>query len=354
MKLFVQHLCLILVTTLFIACGGNENDDDIVFDGGVTQIMVRANKNTIVYNPDNQEAFTFRVLTNSGVDITNQSLLYIDNTELSSTEFTPVALASYKVKARYQNMESEEITINVVDILSTYYKHKVVIEDFTGTWCGWCTRIAYGIELLKEQTHDIIPIAIHNNDEYDYNGRLTLENYIGVNGAYPYATINRKTVWEPLQHQNTIQPLSKIQEHSPIGIKIHSDLGATSGTISIGLTFKEQPTTGVKYVAYILEDGLIADQKNYYATLYGGIMPTLPNFVHNHTLRAVQGNILGNTISQNFTIDQEISLENLPVNYTSEDVNQLYVVVMVIDSEGQALNAQIAKGNTAIDYQYAN
>lgn len=356
MKKIILYLFSILsLCILLTSCGGNENDDDLINEGIRSSIFVMSDRFNIVLaeEGEEQESFVFSVSSNLGVNATEYCTFYVNGVELESNIFTPEALGSYEVIARYDDLESAPITINVVDIASTYFKHKVLIEDFTGTWCGWCTRIMYAIELIEAQTQNTIPVAIHNNDEYDYAGRMPLENFLQIEGAYPFASINRTTIWMPLQHQRIDQPISMIQSMSPVGIKINSNLESNSGTVDLSFTFKEDISGELRFVIYILENGLIANQKNYYGNLYGGA-ETLTGFVHNHVLKGVYGNILGNSLGQAALTDSEITLSDLPVNYTSENVNNLQVVAFLIDAQGTVLNAQIANGNTEKDYEMAN
>lgn len=346
---------------MLIACGGNENDDDHIYSGQLSLISLIPDRYNVPLNDDaeEQEFITFKVTNNAGEDITEESVFYVDNIELESNIFTPTELGTFDVYAKYvvNNKEflSDHKTINVVEginIEDLYFKHKVLVEDFTGTWCGWCTRIIYAIELIEAQTHNVIPVAIHNNDEFDFVGRVPLEDYLGIGGAYPFASINRTTVWSNPQHHNVSQPIDKIQPNSPVGIKINSNLGSSSGTVDVTFKFKEDISGDLKYAVYVVENGLIANQKNYNTDLYGGVS-TLYNFVHNHTLRGVYGNIIGNNLEQPATEGVEITLSNLGVNYISVDVTKLQVVVFLMDADGTVLNVQIADRNTEVDYEYA-
>ena len=353
-KLFLYLFAFLGISMFLVSCGGNENDDDALNEGIRSSIFVVSDRfNIVLAEEEEQESFVFSVSSNLGVDATEHCTFYIDGVELESNIFTPEALGSYQVVAKYEDLESAPITVNVVDIASTYFKHKVLIEDFTGTWCGWCTRIMYAIELVEAQTHNAIPVAIHNNDEFEFTGRVPLEDFLQIEGAYPFASLNRTTIWTPLQHQNINQPVSMIQSMSPVGIKINSNLGASSGTVDVSFSFKEDVSGNLKYVVYVLENGLTADQKNYYNALYGGNV-TLYDFTHNHVLRGVHGNILGNDLGQSATEDSEITLSGLAVNYTSENVNNLQVVAFLINEQGTVLNVQIADGNTEKDYEMAN
>lgn len=353
-KLFNIFPIILIMSIINISCGGNENTDDIAGQTAITDITVSSNSYNLLLDndPAAQDSFTFTARSNQGDDITEFCVFYVDGQTLNGNVFTPSELGSHQVTARYAAIESSPITINVVDIYSLEYKHKVLVEDFTGSWCGWCTRIIYALEIIEAQTHNVIPVAIHNADSFEITNRGDLENHLGV-VSYPHAVINRNTIWAPPQHQNINQPINFIQPSSPIGIKISSDLGSNSGTVNFSLNFTEDINQNLSFGVYILENGLIAYQKNYETTLYNGVN-YMSNFTHNHVLRGVYGSIISNPINQPTTTNNEISFNNLSVNYTSENIDNLYVVVFVMDQNGEVLNAQMVKGNTSNDYELAN
>lgn len=359
-KYFSYFLSIISIALVLVSCGENENDDDHIYSGQMSLISLIPDRYNVALSDDveEQEFITFKVTNNAGEDITDQSVLYVDDIEMTSNIFTPTELGSFEVYAKYvvNNREflSDYKTVNVVEGINEeelYFKHKVLIEDFTGTWCGWCTRIIYAIELIEAQTHNVIPVAIHNNDEFDFTGRIPLENHLGVE-AYPFAAINRTTIWSDPQHHNVSQPIEQIQPQSPIGIKINSNLGSSSGTVDVSFKFKEDVSGELKYAVYVVENGLVANQKNYNGDLYGGAS-TLYDFTHNHTLRGVYGNIIGNDLGQPATEGLEVTFSNLTVNYTSENAANLQVVVFLMDTDGTVLNVQIADRNTEVNYEYA-
>ena len=49
--------------------------------------------------------------------------------------------------------DNDETNIDGPDTgeVTAKFKHRVLIEDFTGAWCGWCPRVSHAIELLKEK-----------------------------------------------------------------------------------------------------------------------------------------------------------------------------------------------------------
>ena len=87
----------------------------------------------------------------------------------------------------------------------------VVMEEYTGAWCGWCPRGAVGMEMLSEEYPDqFIPIAIHYGDvmqEYAFNDLLAT-----YSGGFPGSILNRVKQVDPYYGTNTKQPFG-IDEH---------------------------------------------------------------------------------------------------------------------------------------------
>src|SRR5690606_36166407 len=107
--------------------------------------------------------------------------------------------------------------------------------------------------------------------------------------------------FETFQKNNNL-----LKEGSPIGIKIESNLAATSGKVDVSLKFSQNINQELKYVVYILEDGLVFRQANATA-MYGnntGKPVWSMNFVHDHVVRATN-NFLGEPIAAGQTTANE-------------------------------------------------
>ena len=75
--------------------------------------------------------------------------------------------------------------------LSEAVPRKTVVEEFTGTWCGWCPRGITGMEKVNAQFPDqAITIVVHGDDP--------MEISYGVNApSYPYAYVDRAVAADP-------------------------------------------------------------------------------------------------------------------------------------------------------------
>ena len=106
----------------------------------------------------------------------------------------PLDLTIDKVngKANTASAKSATTTLNAVSFVPV---HRPLMEEYTGTWCGWCTRGWFALEKMNElYPDDFIAIAYHNSDPM----ATVAETDYPVNASgFPSATIDRGPVIDP-------------------------------------------------------------------------------------------------------------------------------------------------------------
>lgn len=123
--------------------------------------------------------------------------------DLSAT-LNRASVGTYKVKAWIANANGTGGTgVATNDTVTDYFyavtdfpQKNVVIEEGTGTWCGWCPRGAVYMDSIHAVHGDrTVLIAVHNGDP------MTVAAYDGQMGltGYPGARVNRSVVVDPSQ-----------------------------------------------------------------------------------------------------------------------------------------------------------
>jgi len=247
-----------------------------------------------------------------------------------------------------------EIPVNdAVDAppVSGQFHKNVLLEDYTGTWCGNCTRVAYGIEQVEAATERAVVVAIHNgNDPYHFADYMPLKNLISPDHdlELPQARLNRTVTWvDP--DTNPQDAINLTSNNCGLGIAMTSTVA--DGTIDLDVKVKcAQNYSNLKLVVYVLESHLVYPQINYSAIYYGGVHRIM-DFEHNHVLRTSLTNLLGNPISGT-DFDQTVTTNfSVPVPANITNAANLSFVAIVTDVNNNAINSRAAAPNEDQTFQ---
>lgn len=172
-----------------------------------------------------------------------------------------------------ENPDNEASGSNAVDVLDRLPVKRPVMEEYTGTWCGWCVRGFVALEKMAELHEDFIAIAYHDSDPMQIP-------YPNVVNGFPDAWMDRSVECDPyfgLSNSSFgIEDLwtSLKEEFSPAEIEIAANWeGDDYQKITVNSNVKwlagpdQEGEYRVEYV--LLADGLSNEdwkQSNYYYT----------------------------------------------------------------------------------------
>ena len=287
----------------------------------------------------------------AGNDITSQTEFFVDGNAINGNILNFPSPGTHIITAQInidgETKASDPINLNVIDPQSST---KILVEDFTGTWCVNCPRVTYKLEQAVSQSDHIVPTAIHfgpNLDPYSYAGFNYFQNNYQIS-AFPTALVNRNLVWD--EDYASLQ--TQLDRNQPIGLAIQSSINGTALNVEVKVRFDmDFSSEDLRLVIYLNENGLIYDQDNG-TNYYGGQNP-IPDFEHNHTLRAALVGENGITIDQNKGTNQIFTYSfngNIPSNI--ENINNCEIVAFVTDNGNpiKVINVQKAAINTQQDF----
>jgi hypothetical protein len=221
------------------------------------------------------------------------------------------AEGSYEVQVTISNINGGDDDDNSNDTLSStvgvvpYIPEKKVIgEEATGTWCGWCVRGICFMDYMAETYPDTwIGIAVHNGDpmvvpEYD----AALPNIIPNFPGYPSGTVDRVGMYDPSEFEEGY--LERIDAVSPATCEITNfswDPATREVSFDVESEFVTDVSHELRFMAILVEDSVFGtssdwNQSNYYAGGGQGEMcgyESLPNPVpasqmkYDHVARAI-------------------------------------------------------------------
>ena len=317
----------------------------------LTSISVTSNPTSI----DAGGVLNFVCLGNNGSSVTATSTFYVNGTAITGSSFTTTTAGTLDIFATHVNSLGETLTSPTIQVVVNNvinFNKRVLIEDFTGTWCQYCPRVSYAIELVHAQTSDVVVTAIHRgSDPYNFTGATALENQIGLSG-YPTAMLNRNTEWNypETSTASVSQAVNLTSGVNPkLGVAMETTTSGNTSTVNVKVKFGKN-FSNLKLVVYALEDNLIYNQTNS-TSYYGGANPIV-GFEHDHVLRAVlSSSILGETITGSTNLNDEFSKSftyNIPANVNASNVR---FVAFVIDSSNKALNSREAGPNETQSFE---
>ena len=320
-----------------ISCSKNESEL-IETEAAINSIVVSTSASNAVAG----STISFTTTSNLGTNVDTSSIFYVNDIAIASNTYTFNTAGIYTIKAQYGSVFSNSITITITEtpVISNSFVHKVLIEEFSGTWCGNCPNILYGIDLVHQQTNKTVSVGIHlfGSDPFISNDGNSLAASFGVSGV-PTGKINRTTNWSVPQYQNIDQVISEIQPSADLGLGINSSVIGNNLTVNIKIEVKENLPENVKLTVYVVEDRLFHTQANYYNNLYGGLN-AIPNFEYNGVLRGIITNLNGEAISFSglaFESNLNYALPNTIIN-----LQNTRIVAFVTGSNGKVINVQEA------------
>ncbi len=304
----------------------------------------------------NNQTITFGLLDGDGNNTADEAIFYVNGNEIPDATYSSANEGDFEVYAKYV-IAGETFTTPVKNFSVYIPKRKVVIEDYTGTWCGFCPALVVAIDTLKSRTNYIAVVSIHKTansypDPLDFEQIGDLQDEFGVGDGFPKAQINRTEEWISRAGPEFIIEdtgiLAMAGSETNVSIAINSQLNGSDLTVEAKVIYKDGSQPGDKLVVYLLESGVMADQANYFDQTPGhpfeGKGNPIENYIHNEGLRNSLSALFGDNIPETTAYEEyERNYSfSVPSNYVG---NNLSFVVMVVDSENNAKNAQVAHIN---------
>ena len=292
--------------------------------------------------------------------------------EFSDTELVPGESVPFSISTGSYIEEGGSATFTIwaeaggrrsqTEATVTSRVNKVVAEELTGSWCGWCVRGIVALEETKKaHPEQFIAIAVHGNDflespEYtDYIAGL-----IGSSG-YPNSVVNRdrNTAGDPEYIPVRFEQKASAPIEGYVTLETGGEDGLYEATAKVALN--SNGLDGRYRMAYaIVENDVYEEgnsnyvQHNSYAGGANGEMggyENLPDYITDFhfqdVARATIGDPSGIEGSLPLRMDagrEYVTTESFTLPETVLNVDNVYIVAMLIDTRSSGIvNADMAK-----------
>jgi hypothetical protein len=265
-----------------------------------------------------------------------------------------LSVSILEVNGQTDTYTSNNTLTNSLEIFENTFPRKVVMEEGTGSWCGWCPRGTVAMENMREKYPDsFIGLAIHNGDAMTvttYDQNMTSKFFSG----FPKAVVNRKMelLGDPYFDGEEFF-LSEMEIPSQIGLELTGEFNEdlTKIDLKTTTTFANDATNVNLKLAYVLvENGVTGyTQSNYYAGGGNGPMGGFENrpssivdMVYNDVARGIYTAFNGITGSIPTTVTKMVPEDHtysITLPNSIKNKADLEVVVMLINAAGEIENA---------------
>lgn len=341
-------LILLLFVFLLNSCAGSESDEgrDVV-----TYVKLSASENAVLLG----NSVKFSLVDNLNNDVTNKATFFINGQKIEANTYLPEKIGDYSISATYNDFKSKPIVIKTIALTGVNFVHRILYEDFTGTWCGNCPIAGERFNRLIAQNNKAVIVGIHGPavqvDPYTNEASMAIISDSKVTG-YPTILINHTKNWSTANFSLDVSfALAEIKPFSKVGIAINSKLEGNTISGEYNLAFAEN-YDNLKHIVYIVEDKIVYPQHNYFngsggkPILYDGI-PIIPDYENHNVLRALLTPAKGESIPSSNTQPNTGYFKNfsytIPANFNKENVK---IIVAVLNGQNEVINVREAAPNT--------
>lgn len=281
----------------------------------------------------------------------------------------PLSLTVTQVNGQ-DNQDVRPTQTTEVIVLGSRPVHRAVLEEYTGTWCGWCPRGFVGLQRMNELYPDqFIGISYHNNDPMEIMGT---EAYPSTPMSFPAAYMDRTESTDAYGGDNADYPfgidqvwLRHCEELALADVSASAQFSATDDSLIVvesAVEFIRDIEDAHYALGYVLTADHLSDpkwiQSNYYVDQHAyDDDPAMDIFVNGKPyvaglkfddvaiyakdVKGIQGSLpasveVNHTYQHQYSIDLRYAI-SLEGDNLVQDRGRLNVIVLVIDLQSQAI-----------------
>ncbi|PDP82074.1 Omp28-related outer membrane protein [Prevotella intermedia] len=323
------------------------------FNFGVINLSPRIARTLQVgYTIDDAEEKTAEFKTTMGANVEKEFSIDYSGFSKNGVHTVKFRLISVDGEAdAYAGNNSDYTNVKVMDAIP---QQRFVVEEGTGTWCGWCPRGIVAFRHMAEKYPEtFIGIAVHKNDALATNSYSKLEFK-----GYPTCYVNRNLKNPTSPEAGTLEVMHNKYVATPphIGVEVKADFTDDTkkkiNAKALTTFFADEQNVNYKVSFVLIENGIKGyKQANYYAGGKSGKMggfENLPGSVAidmdhvarmNYSFYGVEGSI-PTSVKADETVEYAAQLD-VPKNIQNAD--NLYLIALLINSKGEIENAAEAK-----------
>ena len=239
---------------------------------------------TWVYDGQEGPAQTF-TLSDAFNELNQSTTILLPLTPTGDDARHDVALRLTHVNGQPNEALDQQADAHVIAVAQKS-RRRILVEEFTGTWCGWCTRGMVAMDYIHEHyPNEAVTIAVHGGDLMAIaQAETSYDAVLNTVSGFPSARLNRLTLCDPyhgtatnynlydnIYIDNDIHRLQAFNTEAALKIAPQWNSDSTAFVANTEITFQYNRPDAPYALAYVLiEDDLHGNtsswnQENYYS-----------------------------------------------------------------------------------------
>jgi hypothetical protein len=349
------------------------NNDAMLLSSSLNRYSLTNTNNTLSMQVKNDGANAITGITVDWNDGTSHSSVITTNIAPGATVTVnhPTAVSYATVVEKNLNVTitavngsadaTDNTSTNKINTVSVNSPKVVLIEEGTGTWCGWCPRGAVAMEYMDNTyPNTFAGIAVHNQDPM----MVTAYDAAAAFSGFPGANVDRVLLGVDVSDQDFENYYNDRKDLiTPAGLAIQTGGSGNNVSVTVNATFRTVfAASNYRLAVVISEDNVKGtttawDQHNYYSSQTNNIAlngaghnwqtETDPvpaaNMEYDHVGRALLGGYTGQagSVPAAITDGQTATYTfNYTVPATSVRANMHAVALLIDQNNGEVVNAK--------------
>ena len=303
-----------------------------VSDAPASSIILSFNQESYL----NGNSATYTVKDNFNNTVTSEAEVTVNGTVIDNP-YNFTTDGTYDFVATYEGFTSNTVsfTIETPSVYSdtssfdtsgapTTFTKKVLLEDFTGTWCPQCPPAGAAILSAMNSNSNVFGVGYHaiGGDPMEIPETAYWSNYYNVTG-FPTVYVNgADTRWN---FPNMGQVNSELAETATVGLAIEGTIIGEKLDLEVKVGFNTTPNEEIKLMIYLIEDNVTT------STPQSGSSQGA-SYVHRDVLREVYTGQLGDVITSSNTINGGVftrTITGLDLPSNVDNINNLKLIAFV-------------------------
>lgn len=204
---------------------------------------------------------------------TNEAAFYVMHFKLPAAAPGVYALTSWTSSLRSVSQQADYYPQNdtlktTTRILAVAANKNVLVEEFTGAWCGDCPEGGVALDTMIQQRPWVIPVSVHAGDS------MTLPNGFGVatyfNAGYPSIVTDRMNMFDDWFYwgEYNLNAWGKVSDDrhmhgAPASVSVfnqHYDWTTRTLTVVVGVTFYNDAEGDFRLNCWLTEDNVFGPE----------------------------------------------------------------------------------------------